>query len=466
MPRHHDPDSALSPELVKAALEIHRIASSVLDQSRDASTFESQLKALSDAASRLTMREYLTSLGGEESFEESGKTWRPTLRQEKRVMTLYGWVRVERMLFREGRSGPTRCLVAERANLVQGKWTPQAAKLASIATTELSFERTEEFLATLGGMAPCKTLLIGLDRHLSELWEQDRERHEQQLREVSEIPPEAVSCAASLDGVMINMVGSDRARKKARAKAAGKAAKGPSGYKEASVGVLSFYDAEGNRLTTWRTGRMPEANKTATKAWLQAELGHVRKLRPDLTVVAAADGAANNWGFLESLEPDEQIVDYYHTVEHLHRHLSIANGASSVDTQQKFRDMKGNLLEQKEGAKIVFAELRQLQERAGTLPKSLTKKRGKRQPTYFERHQERMNYADLRERNLPIGTGVTEGTCRHLVVDRLRRSGMAWSEAGGQAVMTLRSLAVSDRYDAGWNVMLEANHRHLRRRTA
>jgi len=464
MPRHHDPDSAVTPDLAKAALEIERVMSRVLDESLDAEAYEGQLKALVDCASRARMRGYLSRLGGDEAFEEDGQRWRVALPNGgKRIMTVFGWVNVKRPLFRQTRDGPTRCLVAERANLVEGKWTPRAAKVASIATTELSFERSEQFFEQLGGMAPCRTLLIDLDRYLSEIWEQDREQHEKQVREASEIPPEAVACAVSLDGVMVNMIDSDRAEKKARAKAAGKPAKGPSGYKEASVGVLSFYDDDGERLATWRTGRMPEADKVSTKAWLEAELAHVREQRPNMTVVAAADGAANNWGFLETLKPDHQVVDYYHTAEHLNRHLSIANGASTQDTQQKFREMRGTLLEQKGGAKIVFAELRRLQEGAGTLPKAATKEAGKRQPTFFERHHERMNYAELREQKLPIGTGVTEGTCRHVVVDRLRRSGMAWSAAGGQAVMTLRSLFVSERYDAAWSVLLGANLRKLRR---
>ena len=72
---------------------------------------------------------------------------------------------------------------------------------------------------------------------------------------------------------------------------------------------------------------MLSRSSASTKAWIRAELACIRKRRPDLTVVAAADGAANNWSFLESLEPDVEVVDYYHTTEHLHRHLSLANGA-------------------------------------------------------------------------------------------------------------------------------------------
>ena len=32
----------------------------------------------------------------------------------------------------------------------------------------------------------------------------------------------------------------------------------------------------------------------------------------------------------------------------------------------------------------------------------------------------------------PIGTGVVEGACRHLVKDRLEQAGMRWTRRGAQ----------------------------------
>jgi hypothetical protein len=253
--------------------------------------------------------------------------------------------------------------------------------------------------------------------------------------------------------------GANRAKKVAQTKAEGRAAKGPTGYREGAVGVVSLYDVAGDRLATWRMGRMPEENKEAVKVWLRAEVEWIRAKRPDIKVVAAADGAANNWSFLSSLKPDLEVVDFFHTVGHVARRLSIANGASTLDTQQKVRDAAHVLRDEVGGAKRVFTDLDLAREAAGTLPPSLTKTEGKRQPTFFQRHLDRMNYPELRAQNIAIGTGVTEGTCRHLFVDRLRRSGMTWSEAGGQAVLNLRGHLVSDRFDAGWACLTRANAR-------
>jgi len=39
----------------------------------------------------------------------------------------------------------------------------------------------------------------------------------------------------------------------------------------------------------------------------------------------------------------------------------------------------------------------------------------------------------------PIGSGVVEGACRHLVKDRVERTGMRWRIAGAQAILSLAS---------------------------
>ena len=70
---------------------------------------------------------------------------------------------------------------------------------------------------------------------------------------------------------------------------------------------------------------------------------------------------------------------------------------------------------------------------------------------YFRRHRRRMDYAAAAERNLPIGSGVVEATCKTLATQRLKRSGMRWRHAGGQAILTLRGLVQSTRFEHAWH---------------
>ena len=45
---------------------------------------------------------------------------------------------------------------------------------------------------------------------------------------------------------------------------------------------------------------------------------------------------------------------------------------------------------------------------------------------YFERNRDRMKYDEYLKAGYPIGSGVVEGACRHLVKDRMERLECSW----------------------------------------
>ena len=67
-----------------------------------------------------------------------------------------------------------------------------------------------------------------------------------------------------------------------------------------------------------------------------------------------------------------------------------------------------------------------------------------------------MDDAAYQRQHWPIGSGVVEAACKTLVTQRLKGSGMAWSPAGGQAILTLRSLIQSDRWPHAWTLLSAA----------
>jgi hypothetical protein len=66
---------------------------------------------------------------------------------------------------------------------------------------------------------------------------------------------------------------------------------------------------------------------------------------------------------------------------------------------------------------------------------------------YFRRNRPFMDYQRYLALGWPIGTGVVEGACGHLVKDRFEQSGMHWSFAGAQSLLDLRSVA----FNADWH---------------
>ena len=61
-----------------------------------------------------------------------------------------------------------------------------------------------------------------------------------------------------------------------------------------------------------------------------------------------------------------------------------------------------------------------------------------------------MLYGTYRKQGWFIGCGVVEAGCKTVVGKRLKQSGMFWSETGATAVLHLRTLLLSERFDHFW----------------
>ena len=70
--------------------------------------------------------------------------------------------------------------------------------------------------------------------------------------------------------------------------------------------------------------------------------------------------------------------------------------------------------------------------------------------TYIKNNRGRMRYRTLRSLGLPIGSGVTESTCKTVVNQRAKGAGQRWSCPGLRGALHLRALNASDRFDAYW----------------
>ena len=69
---------------------------------------------------------------------------------------------------------------------------------------------------------------------------------------------------------------------------------------------------------------------------------------------------------------------------------------------------------------------------------------------YLLKYQRYLAYDQYLADGLPIGSGVIEGACRHLVKDRLALTGARWRLRGAEAVLRLRALRASGDFDEYW----------------
>ncbi len=396
--------------------------------------------------------------------EVEGRRYKQVYRGEKSYLSGAGEVRVERSLYRDKAGHRTICPLEMQAGIVEGYWTPLAARQGGWVTAQLPPGEGEALFRELGNMRPSKSALDRLSRGLGEQWEGSRERFDASLCEAIEVPPEAVSISASLDGVMVPMKKPvSEAPSAPPSNDPGPASHGESAkagdkkdsgkkpfYKEASCATLSFYDAGGERLDSVRFARMPEPGKKTLKSQLSGAVAAVLDQRPQLQLVKLADGAKDNWRFLtQELRPGEgvELIDFFHASEHLNDAFEAAYGKATPKAKAQHQKYRTLLRDEDRGVEKVIRALTYLRNKHPRRTKLAT------QLNYFRNNRHRMDYASAGANRLPIGSGVTEAACKTLVTQRLKCSGMRWRIKGGQGVLTIRGLIQSNRFDSGWQLV-------------
>lgn len=425
----------------------------------DLEHFEEELHELIMALERELIAEELAHYDvTAKEIEIEGVVYRQALASSETYLSAAGPVEVVRHLYRpSGRGSKSICPLELRAGIVRGLFTPRAARQGVFVAAHVTPREAAGIFAEIGNMRPSRSTLDRLPKELSARWETHRAVWEEALREMETIPDEAQVLAVSLDGVMAPMKDAGRVEKRSQAD---KQAKGPAGYREFGCGTVSYYSQECERLATIRYGRMPEYKKTTLCQQLEAEVQSIMALRPDLKVVKLADGAKENWRFLSKLDlslsaeasahvEQIEIVDFYHAADHLKDACDAIWHKDKVRSKAEFERLRTLLKEKVGGVESVIRSLKYHASRS----RKRRKERIEKQLTYFRNNRHRMQYAHYIEQDLPIGSGVVEAACKTLVTQRMKQSGMSWQQAGGQAILTLRSLIQSNRWKPAWDLL-------------
>ena len=165
--------------------------------------------------------------------------------------------------------------------------------------------------------------------------------------------------------------------------------------------------------------------------------GHIRQL----TVLG--DGAAWIWNLAAQHFPEAtQIVDLFHARQHVHE---LANLAARLLAGHRDEWLAARLAELDNGdIPALLAAGRNLR-----FIGSLASERDKALH-YFETNAHRMHYAWYRSLGLFVGSGVVEAGCKSVIGQRLKLSGMRWTEDGATGILTLRCQEASDRWEQIW----------------
>jgi hypothetical protein len=178
--------------------------------------------------------------------------------------------------------------------------------------------------------------------------------------------------------------------------------------------------------------------------WLAKELQE-RDPRESRTVVAIMDGE-NKLRDLQELKIKRAIgiLDIWHVTEYLYALAYCFYCDGSKEAEAFVETYLRKLLEGK--VNRVIGGIRQM-----ATKRDLSDSRWNKVEDclmYFAVRSEYMKYDEYLAAGYPIGSGVVEGACRHLVKDRMEQAGMRWRIAGAQAILGLRAIYVNDDWDA------------------
>jgi hypothetical protein len=236
------------------------------------------------------------------------------------------------------------------------------------------------------------------------------------------------------------------------------------GYQEAATGTVSVHDRRGKRLGTVYLGQMPEPGQQRLTKQMATVLTAVLAAwhacgRTCPRLVYLSDGGHHPRQFFHQVLarladpwrpgqflPWRWTLDFFHACTHLWT-VAQALFEESPAAWSWYRRMRHWLRDRTDGLADVLRSASQHENRqrlAGTAYR------------YLRRHARRMNYAAEKRMRLPIGSGVTEAACKTVFAARLKRSGMTWGIEGGQVIVDLRVLVLSQVWGLAYAGFLKA----------
>lgn len=166
-------------------------------------------------------------------------------------------------------------------------------------------------------------------------------------------------------------------------------------------------------------------------------------------IIAVCDGDRALWEKVKALMqtvglPILCVLDLFHVLERLWLAAHCFHPEGSEEAKAFVAQRLRRLLEGDVG--YVIGGLKQM----GTKHplKSSKRQRLAKVITYLENNRSYMRYDVCLAQGYPIGSGVVEGACRHVVKDRMEGTGMHWCIAGAQSMLHLRALYLNGDWDA------------------
>ncbi len=370
------------------------------------------------------------------------------LGRAKQARTIFGPIELRRRYFYDPNQHQGRAPLDEALGLVKS-FSPALVRLSARAAARQGYEAASQDLQSQAGIQ-----IQG--RQIQRLVNQVAPHLGAQLEMGQPVKPQAIPVMyIEVDGTGVPMVAAELAGRK------GKQPDGTAKTREVKLAAIFTQTrcdeqgrAERDFASTTYVGSFEPAEPFGRQVRGEARrrgIGRAQK------VVFIGDGAAWIWELCRlNFAGAVEILDLYHALEHLHQ-LCEDLYAGQKHWAQKMADLWSQHIKNDQVAEFMAAARRRLQQLD---PKSESPLQS--QLAYFEHHQHRMLYKTYRRAGLFCGSGVVEAGCRAVIGQRLKNSGMFWTEPGGKSILDLRCALQGNRWDECWDRLHDSQRLRIR----
>lgn len=353
------------------------------------------------------------------------------------VETVLGPVRLERDYFYSAARQEGRAPADEALGLLDG-YSPGLAKLMCRIAAQQSYELAAADLLAYGAIAVEGRAIQRMANRMGP------PMHATRAAQPEPAPPQPISVLyVEGDGTGIPMM---------RALLEGKKGRQPDGSartREVKLGAVFLQqrvDEEGEPIREPASTTYVGTLEPAAAFGIQLRHEAIRRGMGDAArLVFLGDGAAWVWEQARLNFPQATcILDFYHALEHL-RALCTALDGTGPPAERRL-DRWAKLMKEGGISRLLKQSEKIVAKGQAAQPASVTQ-----EVEYFRKNEARMHYDQYRRAGLFIGSGVVEAGCRNVIGQRLKKSGMFWSEAGAQSVIDLRCALLGGHFDEDWD---------------
>lgn len=378
--------------------------------------------------------------------------------------SLCGGVVVTRYSYRQAgvHNGPTVVPLELVAGLIE-RATPAMAFNIAHGFAERDMRQHERALRTAHRQPPSRTALEDMANRIASAAVEEAPRVERRLRRSERVPDGACAIVVGLDRTAVAMLEprpSEAPPKPEPKRRKPRVRKPPPpadiNWRMAYVGTVSFVDVQGEAVQTRRYASPACDDPRELVAQLTADVRVALGREPTLTVGIVQDGAPEMWNRtregLANLRDDGLLRAWHEGIDRYHLIERIAEALALVDDNPNNRERL--LADWKERFDYDDATIETVER---YLVRHFTHVAAHKQEQlwdhirYIRNNKDRMRYATLRAKGLPVGSGATESAARTVIGQRAKGRGRRWRENHLRGVLTLRAHQQSERLACFWS---------------